>query len=291
MRPLSRRRLRFLKVLALLSQIRWYNILLLILGQYLTAIFVFASPGQRLKALLDGQMHMVIWASALILSFGFLTNSFYDLEADTINRPKQTAFERLVSKATSFRIALLLLTCGLLLSFTVSIRAFLFFGAYAAGLWFYSHKLRKIPIIGHMSAAVLGMLPFFGISVYHHYLSLHTLAFGSLLGVTLFSRELLKDLMMYKGDIIAGRPTAVSEFGLDQTRFALLISNSIAWLPAFFTKGLFSHEAEIGIVLILALLTISNLTTLRSTELRALRWAHLGYKIVLIIGVLTIPFL
>jgi 4-hydroxybenzoate polyprenyltransferase len=291
LRPLSRKRPRILKVFALLSQIRWYNILLLIFGQYLTALFVFAAPGDRLEAFADGGTHMIIWASALVLSFGFLTNSFYDLEADTINRPKQTAFERLVSKSTSFRVATLLLVCGLLLSFTVSLRAFLFFSAYAAGLWLYSHKLRSIPIVSHMSAAILGMLPFFGISVYHHFLSLHTLAFGSLLGVTLFSRELLKDMMMYKGDIIVGRHTVASEYGLDRTRFALLISNSLAWVPAFFTKGLFSQEAEIGIVLILILLTISNLTTLRSTELRALRWAHLGYKLVLIIGVLTIPFL
>jgi len=264
---------------------------MLLLGQYLTAIYVFAAPGERLEAIANPETHMIIWASALILSFGFLTNSFYDLEADTINRPRQTAFERLVSKSTSFRVALLLLLCGLLLAFTVSSRAFLFFIAYAIGLWFYSHKLRNLPIISHMCAAILALVPFFGISVYHHYLSLHTLAFGALLGITLFSRELLKDLMTFKGDVLAGRVSVASEFGLDRTRFALLISNSLAWLPAFFTKGLFSPQAEFGIVLILVILTLSNLTTLRSTELRSLRWAHLGYKIVLVIGILTLPFL
>lgn len=291
MRPLSRRRLRLLKVLALLSQIRWYNILLLLIGQYLAALFVFAEPGNRLNVFYNYDTHAIIWSSSLLLSFGFLINTFYDLEADSINRPKQTAFERLVSKATSLRVALLLLVLGLLLSYTVSWKSLGFFLSYAVGLWYYSHKLSKIPIVSHISAAILALYPFFGISVQQHYISLHTLAFGSLLGLTLFSRELLKDLMRYKGDMIAGRATAVSEFGIDKTRNALLVSTSMAWVPAFFTRGLFSGTAEIGIVIILIGLTASNLLTLRSNELSNLRWAHLGYKIILVIGVLTIPFL
>lgn len=291
MRPLSRRRLRILKVLALLSQIRWYNILLLLIGQYLAALFVFAKPGHRWEVFFQYNTHAIIWSSSLLLSFGFLINSFYDLEADSINRPKQTAFERLVSKATSLRIALLLLTLGLLLSFSVSWKSLGFFAAYAAGLWYYSHRLAHVPIVAHVSAAILALVPFFGISVHQHYISLHTLAFGSLLGLTLFSRELLKDLMRYKGDMVAGRATAVSEFGIDRTRNALLVSTSIAWIPAFFTRGLFSGTAEIGILIILVGLTASNLLTLRSNELSNLRWAHLGYKIILVIGVLTIPFL
>jgi hypothetical protein len=44
-------------------------------------------------------------------------------------------------------------------------------------------------------------------------------------------------------------------------------------------------------VTLLFLLTVSNLITLRSVNVRNLRWAHLGYKLVLVIGVLTIPFL
>jgi len=291
LKPLGRRRLQFLKYLALLSQIRWYNILMLVTGQYLAALFVFADEGDRTSTWFDLSTHLVIWSGALVLSFGFLINSFYDLESDRINRPKQTAFERLVSKRTSLGIALSLLLIAMIMAVLVSYRAFVFYGLYAFALWLYSHKLRTIPIISHSSAAVLALVPFFGISVYQQYLSIHTFAFGALLGLTLFSRELLKDLMMFKGDVIVGRPTVASEYGLDQTRFALLISNSIAWIPAFFTRDLFSDIAEKGIFLILIVLTLSNLATLKTNELKDLRWAHLGYKVIIILGILTIPFL
>lgn len=291
MRPLNRRRLKLLKVLALLSQIRWYNILLLLVGQYLIAFFVFSDPQDRMASINYLGIHLVIWSGALALSFGFLINSFYDLEADSINRPKQTAFERLVSRPTSLRTAIFLGITSLLMAATVSLKAAAFYGIYMIALWFYSHKLRNLPIISHTSAAVLALVPFFGLSVYENFLSLHTFAYGALLGLTLFSRELLKDLMMLKGDIITGRSTVASEYGLENTKFALLVSNSIAWIPAFFIRDLFSPNAEIGIFLMLVILSISNLATLRTNDLRGLRWAHLGYKIVLVLGVLTLPFL
>ena len=265
--------------------------LLLLLGQYLAALFVFEPSKSLGQILSDSGTHLTIWSSASLLVFGFLINSFYDLESDVINRPKQTAFERLVSQGTSLRIAVIALILGLMMAFIVSWRGLLFYGFYAFILWFYSHKLRNIPLLGHFSAALIGLLPFFGISVYHQYLSLHTLAFGGLIGLALFSRELLKDLLMVKGDAVVGKSTAASEFGGDQVRLALIISSGVAWIPAFFTQQWFGAYAQLGMLLMLVLLSIANTLTLNTKGIRGLRWAHLCYKLVLIIGVLTIPFL
>jgi len=291
LKRLSRNRLQFLKVLALLSQIRWYNIALLLLGQYLIAIFVFAPDGGRTDVFYDLNTHAVAWSAAFILGFGFLINSFYDRDVDSINRPKQSALERLVSKRTSLNTAITLLLIGLLLSWTVSYKATGFFTLFATGLWYHSHRLRNIPIVSHTSAAVLALAPFFGMSVYHNFSSLHTFAYGALLGLTLFSRELLKDLLMIKGDIIVGRRTVASEYGEENTRFALMVSAMIAWLPAFFTRSLFNEHAEIGIFIILVLLSTANLIALKARNIKGLRWAHLTYKVILVLGILTLPFL
>lgn len=278
-------------MLALLSQIRWYNILLVLLGQYLAAIYVFSAPDQRSAVFFDSGTHLTIWAAAFVLAFGFLINSFYDLEADSINRPKQTAFERLVSSKTSFRVALLVLFIGMLMSYAVSWRAFLFYFSYSAGLWFYSHKLRGIPIAGNIAAALLALYPFFGIAVYHHYTSLHTFLYGALLGHVLFSREVLKDMLMVRGDTVVGKQTIASEYGLDKAQLALMINTVLVWLPAYFARPLFSREAEIGILLMLIGLSVANIQALRRRDIRGLRWSHLAYKVILVIGVMTIPFL
>ena len=62
----------------MLSQVRWYNVSLLLLGQYLTACFVFAPRDLRWNILLDLNTHLIAWSGALIMAFGFLINSFYD---------------------------------------------------------------------------------------------------------------------------------------------------------------------------------------------------------------------
>lgn len=291
MKPISKRRLNALKVLALLSQIRWYNILLLLLGQYLAALYVFADKYARIPLLTDAGTHLTIWASALILASGFLINTFYDIEADSINRPRQTSFERLVRKSTSLRVAGILLFSGLLIAFSVSWRALGYYGLYAFLLWLYSHRLRNIPFVGHASAAIIGLMPFFGISVYHDFISIPTLAYGMLLGLALFSRELVKDLLGFKGDIIAGKVNVAAVYGTGKVQLVLVINTVLAWTPAYFTRPLFSDYASYGIVTLLLMLTVSNLIALRSINLHNLRWAHLGYKLVLVIGVLTIPFL
>lgn len=277
--------------MALLSQIRWYNILLLLLGQYLAALYVFADKYARIPLLTDAGTHLSIWASALILASGFLINTFYDIEADSINRPRQTSFERLVRKSTSLRVAGILLFSGLLIAFSVSWRALGYYGLYAFLLWLYSHRLRNIPFVGHVSAAIIGLMPFFGISVYHDFISIPTLAYGMLLGLALFSRELVKDLLGFKGDIIAGKVNVAAVYGTGKVQLVLVINTVLAWTPAYFTRPLFSDYASYGIVTLLLLLTVSNLIALRSINLHNLRWAHLGYKLVLVIGVLTIPFL
>jgi 4-hydroxybenzoate polyprenyltransferase len=291
LKPISKRRLNALKVLALLSQIRWYNILLLLLGQYLAALYVFADKYARIPLLTDAGTHLTIWASALILASGFLINTFYDIEADSINRPRQTSFERLVRKSTSLRVAGILLFSGLLIAFSVSWRALGYYGLYAFLLWLYSHRLRNIPFVGHASAAIIGLMPFFGISVYHDFISIPTLAYGMLLGLALFSRELVKDLLGFKGDIIAGKVNVAAVYGTGKVQLVLVINTVLAWTPAYFTRPLFSDYASYGIVTLLLMLTVSNLIALRSINLHNLRWAHLGYKLVLVIGVLTIPFL
>lgn len=277
--------------MALLSQIRWYNILLLLLGQYLAALYVLADKYARIPLLTDAGTHLTIWASALILASGFLINTFYDIEADSINRPRQTSFERLVRKSTSLRVAGILLFSGLLIAFSVSWRALGYYGLYAFLLWLYSHRLRNIPFVGHASAAIIGLMPFFGISVYHDFISIPTLAYGMLLGLALFSRELVKDLLGFKGDIIAGKVNVAAVYGTGKVQLVLVINTVLAWTPAYFTRPLFSDYASYGIVTLLLLLTVSNLIALRSINLHNLKWAHLGYKLVLVIGVLTIPFL
>ncbi|TNF72570.1 MAG: ubiquinone biosynthesis protein UbiA, partial [Bacteroidetes bacterium] len=78
---LSRRtRLFLLKSLSLFSIIRGYNILVIILAQYLAAIFIMAPDLPLREVVLDISLLFLVFSSALVIAGGYIINSFYDSE-------------------------------------------------------------------------------------------------------------------------------------------------------------------------------------------------------------------
>ena len=88
-----------------------------------------------------------------------------------------------------------------LLAFFVSFRAVLFFSSYIFLIWFYSHKLKKITIVGNLTAAFLAVLPFFAILLYYKNLYPEIFAHATFLFLLILIREMIKDLENLKGDV------------------------------------------------------------------------------------------
>ena len=71
-----------IKVFALLSIIRWLNILLTIFAQYLAAVFILNPNKTYFEVLSNPKLHLMTLASAFIIAGGYIINNFYDLEKD-----------------------------------------------------------------------------------------------------------------------------------------------------------------------------------------------------------------
>jgi 4-hydroxybenzoate polyprenyltransferase len=150
----------YIKVLSLFSVVRGYNILLIVIAQYLASIFIF-SPQKSLKyVLLDLDLYFIVLATTCVIASGYIINNFYDLDADRINRPIKHKIDTIVPQKIKLIIYFLLNFIGFLFAFLVSWRAALFFSVYIFLIWFYSHKLKKYPLIGLFSAVILAILPF-----------------------------------------------------------------------------------------------------------------------------------
>ena len=155
-----------LKLFSLFSVVRGYNILTLVIAQYLASIFIF-SPEKSLKVvLLDLNLFFIVFATVCVIASGYIINNFYDKEKDQINRPVKSRIDSYVSQKTKLTIYFLLNFIGFSLGYLVSWRAALFFAIYIFLIWFYSHKLKKYPIIGLVSATILTILPFFAVFIY-----------------------------------------------------------------------------------------------------------------------------
>src|SRR4051812_35552696 len=191
-----------MKIVSLFSVVRGYNIPVIILAQYLSAIFILAPENMRaLSVLLDFNLFIIVLASSLTIASGYIINNFYDSEKDLINRPNKSQLDRLVSQKTKLKVYFAVNFIVFLLSFFVSIRAVLFFSAYIFLIWFYSHKLKKILVIGNLTAAFLAVLPFFAILLYYKTVYPQIFAHATFLFLLLLIREMIKDLENIKGDI------------------------------------------------------------------------------------------
>lgn len=202
-----------MKFISLFSVVRGYNIPIIIIAQYLSAIFILAPEKRGLAILLDFDLFIIVFASSLTIASGYIINNFYDSKKDLINRPNKSMLDRLVSQKTKLNVYFTLNFIVVFLAIFVSWRAFLFFSIYIFLIWYYSHRIKKYPFIGNLTAAVLAVLPFLGILLYF-YLKMPLdeiennsrklaviLSHAAFLFLLLLIREIIKDLENIKGDL------------------------------------------------------------------------------------------
>ena len=180
-----------MKFASLFSVVRGYNIPIIILAQYLSAVFILAPEKRALSILLDVDLFIIVLASSLTIASGYIINNFYDSKKDLINRPNKSMLDRLVGQKTKLNVYFTLNFIVAFLAIIVSWRAFLFFSVYIFLIWYYSH----------LTAAFLAILPFFAILLY--YKNLYEVIFGhaTFLFLLLLIREMIKDLENIKGDL------------------------------------------------------------------------------------------
>lgn len=202
-----------MKILSLFSVVRGYNIPIIVLAQYLSSIFILAPERRALDVILDWRLFIIVFVSTLTIASGYIINNFYDSEKDLINRPNKTMLDRLVSQKTKLQVYFGLNFLATALAYIISFRAALFFAVYIFLIWFYSHKLKKYPIVGNLTASLLAVLPFFGILLYFKNFYHVIFAHASFLLLLILIREMIKDLENIKGDMANNYQTIPVRFG------------------------------------------------------------------------------
>lgn len=228
-----------LKILSMFSVVRGYNIPIIILAQYLSSIFILAPEKGALEILLDFNLFIIVLASSLTIASGYIINNFYDSKKDLINRPIKSKIDRLVSQKTKLQVYFTLNFFVFLIAFFVSIRAVLFFSAYIFVIWFYSHKLKKILIIGNLTASFLAVLPFFAILLYYKNLYPQIFAHATFLFLLLLIREMIKDLENIKGDIANDYQTIPVIYGESFSKKTITILTLLTIIPVYFLVDIF----------------------------------------------------
>ena len=235
-----------LKIISLFSVVRGYNIPIIALAQYLSAIFILAPEQRALSVLLDFRLLIIVLCSSLAIASGYIINNFYDSKKDLINRPRKSQLDRLVSQKTKLQVYFSLNFFVALIAFFVSFRAVLFYSAYIFLIWFYSHKIKKYPLIGNLMAAILAVFPFFGILLYYYFkMPLYeiesyssklevVISHGTFLFLLILIREMIKDLENLKGDFVSDYKTIPIIYGEMMSKKIITVLSLFTIVPVYF---------------------------------------------------------
>jgi len=223
----------FLKFFSLFSIVRGYNVLAIIIAQYLTSVYILAPELPVKKVLFDVNLLMLVLASASAIASGYIINSFYDSEKDLINRPRKTMLDRLVSQRTKLSTYFVLNFISVIFASYVSFKAVAFFSLYIFGIWFYSHKLKKYPFVGNFVAATLAVIPFFAVFIYYKNFDLVIFVHATFLFIIISMRELVKDLENLKGDLTQNYRTIPVVYGTKASKIMLSILSVLTLIPSY----------------------------------------------------------
>jgi 4-hydroxybenzoate polyprenyltransferase len=256
-----RQKLILLKSFSLFSVVRGYNILVVVIAQYLASIYIFAPDRPLKEVLFDVNLLMLVLASSATIAAGYIINNFYDSEKDLINRPRKTMLDRLVSQNTKLSFYFVLNFLALVFASYVSFRTVIFFAIYIFAIWLYSHRFKKQPMTGNLVSAILTVVPFFAIFIYYRNFELVIFAHAIFLFLLVSMRELTKDLENLKGDLALDYKTVPVVYGekTSKTMLTILVIFTIVSAIAlilFFKIGHMFYFFYLSVMLLIIFLLI-----------------------------------
>jgi 4-hydroxybenzoate polyprenyltransferase len=282
-----------LKLFSMFVVVRGFNLALIVIAQYITAVFIMAPSSQSLSEILfDRPLFALILATVGAIASGYIINNFYDSEKDYINRPHKSTLEQYVSQNTKLILYFVINFIVVIIASYVSFRSVLFFSIYIFSIWFYSHKIKKMPIVGNLISAILTITPFFAIFLYYKNYSGLIFVFGFYLFMILSMRELVKDLENLKGDLTLNYKTVPVVYGEKIAKIMivfLVVSNILvtAYLVSSYDLGKMDYFFY-GSVSVLALVV----TLLYKAESQR-QYVHIHnlLKFLVLLGVFSIVLL
>lgn len=284
-----RHKLTLVKIFSLFSVVRGYNVVVIVLAQYLASVYILAPQHPALSVILDPSLFALVAASALAIAGGYIVNAFYDAEKDLINRPAKTLLDRKVSQRFKLTTYFILNLLSVVFASYVSFKAVMFFSFYIMGIWLYSHKLKRIPLLGNVVSAMLAITPFFAVFIYYRNFDTVIFVHALYLFLVILIREMIKDLENLKGDIVYNYTTLPVLYGERFSKSLITLLVLVAIIPAMllirvFDVGYMYYYFYASIIALLIVVTF----LWRSSDTPHYLLLHNILKLVIVTGVFSI---
>lgn len=174
---------------------------------------------------------------------GNVINDFFDINIDKINHPERPLPSGILNLSEAFIFYFILIFSSLTISYFINYASLLIVILSTILLFFYSYKLKKIPLVGNIIIAFLTGMTFIygGAAVNNIYYAIVPAIFAFLIN---FVREIVKDMEDVEGDLKNGIKTFPFRYGFSSAKKIIIFVTLILIVFTFypFLKSNFKIE-------------------------------------------------
>lgn len=268
---------------SLLKLTRFWNLVIIGLGQYFTAAFLI-----NYDKVYDPRLLMLTISTIMIAAGGYIINDYYDVKIDLINKPDRVVVGRGITRRYAILFHVTLSVGGILIGAYLSWWIGLVNAASVFMLWLYSNALKRMPLVGNLSVAVLTGVAIALVDVLYHSHSVLIYAYALFAFFMTLVREIVKDMEDLKGDNTFGCRTLPIVWGLRRTKVLIY-----AVVLIFCLVVITLNERYVGLshyyFVIFLFLPLAFLITrmIKADTKRDFRWISNFCKLIMLVGILT----
>jgi len=203
------------KIIATIEITRPINLVITFLVVYVSA--VICGIGFEIYS----QIFLACLAAVFVAASGNVINDYFDVEIDKINRPERPIPSGRITKRNAVFFYLLLSSSAIIISLVISFEALFVVLVTIILLYFYSERLKGIPLIGNIVVSFCTALAFIfgGMVVGNYEGALIPALFAFLIN---FIREILKDMEDLDGDKLNNQLTFPVKYGIESGKKLIL---------------------------------------------------------------------
>lgn len=123
---------------AILRLTRFWNLIIIGMAQYFTAIFLI-----DLQLLVDWRLLALASSTAIIAGAGYIINDYYDIKIDLINKPDRVVIGKDIGRRYALLFHSVLSFSGVVLGFLLGWRLGMIHLFSSFILWWYSNSLKR----------------------------------------------------------------------------------------------------------------------------------------------------
>jgi 4-hydroxybenzoate polyprenyltransferase len=274
-------------VVSFLRLTRIWNLLILALAQYFTAIMLIDRAN-----VFDLRFFLLVTSTCVIAAAGYIINDYYDIKIDLINKPDRVVIGKGITRRYAILLHTVLSLLGVAIGTYLNWRIGILNFSAAFLLWWYSNDLKRQPLIGNVVVGLLTALSIVIVDSLYQTGNEMIFIYGAFAFFITLIREIIKDMEDLKGDDTFGCKTLPIIWGMRKTKnfiygVIFLFSLIVVLLHFFFVQ---LPEYYFLLFLFIPLLVLLYSLFRADTKKDYARLSNFC-KVILLLGVFSMAFL